>query len=370
MVTAAVQRKDVPIYVDGIGTAQAFNSVMVRARVDGQLESVTFTQGQDVNAGDVLAQIDPRPYQAALTQVKAAKAKTEAQLGNARLDLQRFTKLAQNSFATQQSLDTQKALVAQFEATLQADEAAIDNANVQLGYTTIRAPISGRTGVRLIDQGNVVRAADLSGIVVIAQLQPIYVAFSLPQQVLSGINVALSRGAVPVTVLDSDRNTTLGEGLLSVIDNQIDPQTGTVKLKATLPNADWKLWPGQFVNVRLQLDVRRDGTVVPAPAVQRNSMETFVFVVRPDQKIEVRPVRVGHVDSGLALIDSGLELGERVVVTGQDRLRQGSPVIASAGEGGGESGPRSTPNVALQPSPGNGVAARPGPDERRPRNRQ
>jgi multidrug efflux system membrane fusion protein len=352
----------VPIHAEGIGTVQAFNSVLVRARVDGQLDSVTFTQGQDVKAGDVLAQIDPRPYQAALAQAKAAKAKTEALLGNARLDLQRYTKLAQTSAATQQSVDTQKSLVGQLEATLQADEATIENADVQLGYTTIRAPFAGRTGLRLIDPGNMVRAADLSGIVVIAQLQPIYVAFSLPQQVLPGVKTAESRGQVPVTAFDSDRDTLLAEGLLSVVDNQIDPQTGTVKLRGTFLNADGRLWPGQFVNVRLQLDIRMGATVVPAPAIQRNNTETFVFVIAADQTIEVRPVRVGHVTSRMALVESGLEVGEGVVVTGQDRLRQGSRVVVSTAERA-EADPRSTPKLVSQPSPGDGVSARPSSDE-------
>ena len=332
VVTAAVDRKDVPVHVEGIGTVQAFNTVLVRARVDGQLDAVSFREGQDVAAGDVLAQIDPRPFRAALAQAQAAKAKDEAQLANARLDLQRTLNLAQRAYATQQSVDTQKAQVAQLEAALQADQAMIDNAAVQLGYTTIRAPISGRTGVRLVDQGNIVHAGDPGGIVVITQLQPISVVFTLPQQTLLAVNAALARGEVPVTAFDSDRKTVLEQGVLSVVDNQIDSQTGTIKLKATFANAERKLWPGQFVNIRVRLDVRKNSIVVPAPAVQRNATGTFAYVVNPDRKVEMRPIKVAQIDEGIALVDSGLDPGQNVVVLGQDRLRPGAAVVASAGE--------------------------------------
>ena len=332
VVMAGVDRKDVPVHVEGIGTVQASNTVLVRARVDGQLDAVSFREGQDVAAGDVLAQIDPRPFRAALAQAQAAKAKDEAQLANTRLDLQRTLNLAQRAYATQQSVDTQKAQVAQLEAALQADQAMIDNAAVQLGYTTIRAPISGRTGVRLVDQGNIVHAGDPGGIVVIAQLQPISVVFTLPQQTLLAVNAALARGEVPVTALDSDRKTVLEQGVLSVVDNQIDSQTGTIKLKATFANAERKLWPGQFVNIRVRLDVRKNSIVVPVPAVQRNATGTFAYVVNPDRKVEMRPIKVAQIDEGIALVDSGLDPGQNVVVLGQDRLRPGAAVVASADE--------------------------------------
>jgi multidrug efflux system membrane fusion protein len=332
VVMAAVDRKDVPVHVEGIGTVQASNTVLVRARVDGQLDAVSFREGQDVAAGDVLAQIDPRLFRAALAQAQAAKAKDEAQLANARLDLQRTLNLAQRAYATQQSVDTQKAQVAQLEAALQADQAMIDNAAVQLGYTTIRAPISGRTGVRLVDQGNIVHAGDPGGIVVITQLQPISVVFTLPQQTLLAVNAALARGEVPVTAFGSDRKTVLEQGVLSVVDNQIDSQTGTIKLKATFANAERKLWPGQFVNIRVRLDVRKNSIVVPAPAVQRNATGTFAYVVNPDRKVEMRPIKVAQIDEGIALVDSGLDPGQNVVVLGQDRLRPGAAVVASADE--------------------------------------
>ena len=327
VITAPVVRKDVPVHVDGIGTVQAFNTVTVRAQDDGQLEKVTFTEGQDVKAGDVLAQIDQRRYQAKLTQAQGMKAKDEAQLANVKLDLERFVRLGQ--FATQQSVDTQRALVRQLEAALQVDQANIDAAALELDYTTIRAPISGRTSVRLIDAGNYVRAGEASGIVVVTQLQPISVAFSLPQQHLVTVNQAMAKGEVQVAALDADGKTVWEEGALSVVDNRIDVQTGTIRLKATFANPERKLWPGQFVNVRVRLDIYRDGNIVPAAAIQRNGSGTFAYVVDPEDRVELRPVRVGQIDGGIALVESGLEPGQRVVVTSQEQLRPGASVIAT-----------------------------------------
>jgi len=334
VITAPVIRKDVPVHVDGIGTVQAFNTVTVRAQVDGQLEKVTFTEGQDVKAGDVLAQIDQRPYEAKLTQAQGVKAKNEAQLANLKLDLERFVKLGQ--FATQQSVDTQRALVRQLEAALQVDQANIDAAALQLDYTTIKAPITGRTSVRLIDAGNIVRAREAGGIVVLTQLQPISVAFSLPQQHLLTVNQAMAKGEVQVAALDADGKTVWEEGVLSVVDNRIDVQTGTIRLKATFANPDRKLWPGQFINVRVRLDTYRDGNVVPAAAIQRNGSGTFAYVVDPEDRVELRPVRVGQIDGGMALVESGLERGQSVVVTSQEQLRPGASVIPT--EAASESG--------------------------------
>lgn len=313
------------MHVDGIGTVQAYNTVTVRARVEGQLDRVLFTEGQNVKAGDVLAQIDPRPYQARLSHAQGVKAKDEAQLANVKLDLERYEKLGQ--FATQQSVDTQKALVRQLEASLQTDQANVDAAALELAYTAIKAPISGRVGVRLIDEGNMIRAGDMSGIVVITQLQPISTAFSLPQQHLTAINDVVARTKVRATAIDADGKTVLEEGDLAVVDNRIDSQTGTIRLKATFANQNLRLWPGQFVNVRLRLDTRKDGTVIPTTAVQRNDRGTFVYVVGPDEKAELRPIRVGQVDGSIALVESGLELGEKVVVNSQEQLRPGAIVI-------------------------------------------
>jgi len=343
VVTAPVVRQDVPINVDGIGTVEAFNTVTVRARVDGLLQKVEFTEGQEVKIGDLLAQIDPRPYEAKLSQVKGIKAKDEAQLANAKLDLERAVKLGQ--FATQQTVDTQRALVRQLEAVLQTDQANIDAAALELEYTSIRAPISGRTGVRLIDAGNFVRARESSGIVVITQLEPISVAFSLPQQHLPTVNQALAKGKIPVAALDADGKRLLEEGVLAVLDNRIDAQTGTIRLKATFANADRELWPGQFVNVRVRLGIVKDGTVVPSAAVQRNSSGTFAYVMDPENRVEMRPIRVGQIDGNVALVESGLEPGQKVVVTSQEQLRPGAsvtPTEATPDAEGGNSVPQIT----------------------------
>ena len=342
VITTPVVRKDVPVHVDGIGTVQAFNTVTVRAQVDGQLEKVTFTEGQDVKAGDVLAQIDQRRYQAKLTQAQGMKAKDEAQLANVKLDLERFVRLGQ--FATQQSVDTQRALVRQLEAALQVDQANIDAAALELDYTTIRSLISGRTSVRLIDAGNYVRAGEASGIVVVTQLQPISVAFSLPQQHLVTVNQAMAKGEVQVAALDADGKTVWEEGALSVVDNRIDVQTGTIRLKATFANPERKLWPGQFVNVRVRLDTYRDGNIVPAAAIQRNGSGTFAYVVDPEGRVELRPIRVGQIDGGIALVETGLEPGQRVVVTSQEQLRPGASVIPK------EAGPDRGTDVSQIPS--------------------
>jgi multidrug efflux system membrane fusion protein len=323
--TASVRRQDVPVHVDGIGTVQAYNTVTVRARVEGQLDKVLFMEGQEVKAGDTLAQIDPRPYQARLSQAQGTKARDEAQLANVKLDLERFVKLGQ--YATQQSVDTQRALVRQLEASLQTDQANIDAAALELAYTTIKAPISGRAGVRLVDEGNMVRAGDPTGLVVIAQLQPISVLFTLPQQKLTDINDAAAKGRVGVTAMDADGKTVLEEGELAVVDNRIDAQTGTIRLKATFANPKRRLWPGQFVNVRVQLDTRKDGTVIPTTAVQRNASGTFAYVVGLDDRAELRPIRVGQVEGSIALVESGLEIGQKVVVNSQEQLRPGATVI-------------------------------------------
>jgi multidrug efflux system membrane fusion protein len=331
-----VETKDFPIYRVGLGTVQAYNTVTVKVRVDGEIQKIAFREGQDVQRGDLLAQIDPRPYEALLRQAEADKARDEALLANAKLDLERFSALVAKDFATRQSVDTQKALVAQHHAAIQRDQAAIDNAKVQLGYTTISAPLTGRTGVRLIDQGSIVHAGDAGGLVVITQLNPIAVIFTLPQQYLPEIADAVRRGPAVVQAYDQDNRVKLGEGRLELIDNLIDQGTGSVRLKAIFPNDEERLWPGAFVNAWLQLDVRR-GPVVPESVVQYGPNGNYAFVVRPDATVEVRPLRVAATHDGAALIAAGLAADERVVVDGQYRLRPGVRVVASAPDrAGGE----------------------------------
>jgi membrane fusion protein, multidrug efflux system len=323
-----VEMNDFPIYRAGLGTVQAYNTVTVKVRVDGEVQTIAFREGRDVQKGDLLAQIDPRPYQALLEQAEADKARDEALLANAKLDLDRFSMLAVKDYATRQSVDTQRALVAQYQAAIRHDQAAIDNARVQLGYTTIVSPLNGRTGIRLIDQGNVVHAADVSGLVVITQIKPIAVIFTLPQQYLIEVTDAMRRGPLVVVAYDQDNASKLGEGRLELVDNQIDQGTGSLRLKAIFANDDERLWPGEFVNARLRLDVRH-GPVVPESVVQSGPNGNYAFVIRPDQSVELRPLQIAATYQGQALIGNGLLAGDRVVVDGHYRLRPGARVVAS-----------------------------------------
>ncbi len=330
IIPGVVQRKDVPIYLDGLGTVQAFNTVTVRSRVDGQVQRLGFVEGQNVHAGDLLAQIDPAPFQAQLDQNVAKKAQDEAQLALAQLTLKRDAELLASKILAQQDYDTQKAMVDQLAATVQADQAAIDNAKVQLSYTTITSPLNGRTGIRLVDEGNIVHANDANGLVVITQLRPISVIFTLPEQNLRQIQEHLKAGEeLSAFALDRDNRTRLGEGKLAVIDNQIDTTTGTIRLKANFPNDDLRLWPGQFVNVSLLLETRRGASVVPASTIQRGPEGTFVFVIAgsgTNLTAQVRPVKVAQIEHNQALIEAGLTPGERVVVDGQYKLQAGGRV--------------------------------------------
>ena len=333
VLVAPAARADVPVYLDAVGTIKALNTVTVRPQVDGKLLSVNFKEGDDIKKGDVLAKIDPVIYQAQLNQAIAKKAQDEAQLANSKIDLERYERLAATAAINKQQADTQRALVAQYTALVQADQAAIDNAQAMLGYTTITAPIDGRTGIRMVDEGNYVRSADAnSSIVVITQLQPISVLFNLPQQDLSQVNTAFNKGPLNVEAQRSDNDVVIDRGTLRVVDNQVDQTTGTVKLKAEFPNANLQLWPGQFVNIRLLVDTLKQVVVIPTGAVQRGPNGTFVYVIKDDDTVSVRPITVQKQDETQTVISKGLEAPERVVTTGFVRLTDGTKVAIGSGE--------------------------------------
>jgi multidrug efflux system membrane fusion protein len=360
-IIGTVMQKDVPIYLDGLGTVQAFNTVTVRSRVDGQLKKLSFKEGQDVQAGELLAQIDPDPFRTQVEQLEAKKAQDEAQLSFARVELKRNADLLAQKIVSQEVYDTQKAQVDQLVALVKSDQAAIDNAKVQLNYTTIEAPISGRTGIRFVDEGNIIHSGDSNGIVILTQVKPISVIFTLPEQSLREIQRQQAQAPMTVVALDRDNSTQLDEGQLAVFDNQIDTTTGTIRLKATFPNANLKLWPGQFVNARLLLSVRTNGIVVPASVVQRGPEGAYAFIVNSDMSVKMAPVKVAQIDQGQALIDSGLTAGQRVVVDGQYKLQPGSkvkPAESSATQSG-----EARTNVAARDRGGENGKGRKGQNE-------
>lgn len=308
---AKALRKDVPIYLNGLGTVQAYNTVTLHTQIDGRLESLLFQEGQDVKAGDVLAKIDPRTYQAQYDQALANKSKNVALLENAKRDFERYKTLGKS--VSDQTRDTQKSTVQQLEAAVAADQAAVDNAKALLSYTVITAPINGRTGIRQVDVGNIVRTGDVNGLVVLTQLQPISVVFSLPQQNLPMINEQLNAGkTLSVSAMDADNREVVDTGTLDLVDNQIDQNTGTIKLKSTFPNDKRSLWPGGFVNVRLLVTSRKDAVVIPAAAVQRGPKSTYVFLYKPeDNTVTIKSVKVAMLQDQDAIIDEGVEDGDR-----------------------------------------------------------
>lgn len=345
--TAAVKQQDMPIYLTGVGTVTSNASVTVKARIDGQLDKVGFVEGQDVKAGQLLAQIDPRTLQAQLDQAVAQKAKDQAQLANSRLDLQRYTTLVQQDAATQQTLDATRAQVTQLQAAVQADEAQINFAKVQLSFTRILAPISGRVGARLVDPGNIVHAADVNGLVVINQIDPIAVVFTLPEETFQNINTALHGSQKPLSVQTFPRNSTtmLAQGNLALLNNQIDTSTGTVQLKGIFQNPSHVLWPGQYVNVRLVLGDRKQALTIPAAAVQRSQDGTYVYVVDADNTVKNQPIQLVNIQDNVAVIDKGLNPGQRVVVDGQYKLKPGIKV-AEAGVAASSTAPAPVPAPA------------------------
>jgi multidrug efflux system membrane fusion protein len=318
-----------PVLLSGLGSVLPFNTVTVRSRVDGEIVNIAFKEGQTVQQGDLLAQIDPRPYQAAVDQARAKKSQDEATLKNAKLDLDRYTTLAKQDFASRQQLDTQTSAVAQGTSLVQADQAALDNAETQLSYTSIKAPITGRVGFRLVDQGNIVNASAQNGIVVITQVQPISVLFALPENQIDRINKALARGKVSVNAFTSDGSRKLADGTLAVINNQVDTTTGVIQLKATFENKDNALWPGQAVSAKVLVDTLDSVVVIPQAAVQHGQQGLWTYVVTGDKRVETRPLQLGETNNDSAVVLKGVSAGEQVVTGGQYRLQNGALIAAN-----------------------------------------
>jgi multidrug efflux system membrane fusion protein len=335
VIAATIVQRDLPVYLEGLGTVVAFNTVTVKSRVDGQLVSVAFREGQEVRQGDLLAQVDPRPFEILVKQAEAALAKDQAQVKQAKLLLTRNEELMKENLIAQEQLDEQRATVAQLEAAIQADRAQIDNAKLQLSYARITSPLNGRTGLRQVDPGNIIHANDPNGLVVITQLDPIAVLVTLPQDDLAAINEQMSQHSLTARAFSRDGQNDLGSGEVSLVDNQINPTAGTLRLKAVFPNPNRALWPNQFVKVRVLLSTRKGALVAPASAIQNGPNGTFVYVVKPDQTVEARPV-TATTTGDTAVVDAGLTVGEVVVSEGQFKLRPGIRVDAKGASGSPE----------------------------------
>lgn len=336
---AQAETKDLPVYLQGLGSVEAFNTVVVKSRIDGQLVEIHFREGQEVNKGDLLAVIDPRPYQVALAQAEATLYKDQSALNDAKLNFQRFEDLYKQGIIAQQQYDTQRSQVGQLDGAVRADQAQVENVKLNLAYTRITAPVSGRVGLRQVDMGNMVHASDPNGLLVLTQLHPIAVVFSLPEDNLPTVARQMRSRTLEVDAFSRDDQTRLATGKLLTIDNQIDPQTGTGKLKAVFDNTERALWPNQFVNCHLLLEVRKNNIVVPAAAVQRGPQGTYVFTVKPDKTVEMRPVQVAFSEGNLTAIGKGLQPGETVVTDGQDKLQPGTKVEIRGGTPGQNAAP-------------------------------
>jgi membrane fusion protein, multidrug efflux system len=347
VVTGTVQSRDVPIYLRGVGTVIAYNNVVERSQITGQLVNIAFQQGQTVHKGDLLAEIDPRPYQAQLDQMTANRDRDQAQLVNAQSNLDRYTKLGVNGWATPQLIETQKAQLGQLQAMVKSDEALIEAAQVNLGYTKLTAPIDGVTGIRQIDNGNIIHPTDPNGLVDVTQIQPISVIFTLPETTFAEIQQQMAKGPLTVLAYSQDDKTELDSGTLELVDNQILQTTGTIRLRATFPNAERMLWPGELVNARLLLETRPNGLTIPPGAVQQGPNGSYVYVIAPDGKAEVRPVAVAQISDGEALIDKGLQANETVVVDGQYGLQPGSLVNVLHGKAAEEANLQSAVEQAI-----------------------
>ncbi|HJX96610.1 MAG TPA: MdtA/MuxA family multidrug efflux RND transporter periplasmic adaptor subunit [Candidatus Acidoferrum sp.] len=362
VVVATAQKGDLPVYLIGLGSVTAFNTVTVRSRVDGQIVKVNFTEGQFVHEGDALMEIDPRPFQVMLEQAEGQLAKDQAQLHDVQVDFERYTTLYNEGVVPKQQVDTQQAQVGQFLGAIKADQATIDNAKLQLVYSRITAPISGRVGLRLVDIGNIVHATDTTGLLVITQLQPISVIFTLPQDQLQQVLVKIRGGGVlPVQAYDRDDTTKIADGKLATIDNQIDPTTGTYKLKAIFSNDNNVLFPNQFVNVHMLVDTKRNVVIVPAAAIQRGPQGTYVYVVSKGDTVNIRMVTVAQTTGNNVGVSSGLNAGDVVVIDGQDKLQNDSKVVPSPAPANGAAGGASAqPAAQSAPQSGNSAASQPG----------
>ena len=357
MAVTAAQRRDLPVYLDGLGSVEAFNTVTLKSRVDGQMMEVRFKEGQEVQKGDLLAIIDPRPFEVALAQAQANLAKDQAQLTDAKLNATRYSQLTKDGIIPQQQYDTQVALTNQLQAAVAADQAQTDSAKLNIDYSHITAPVDGRVGLRLVDPGNIVHASDQNGLLVITQMQPIAVIFTLPEDDLTAVNNRMRTGStLQVKALSRDNGTEIASGTLLTIDNKIDQTTGTFRLKAVFDNKDRALWPNQFVNARLLIDIKKNANIIPAAAIQRGDQGTFVYRVKSDNTVEVVPVTVGITEGTVSAIDSGLSPNDLVVTDGQDRLRAGvrvdpRPDTRSNGPANAAGARTDTPASQASPAP-------------------